>query len=158
MEVDHFNPTKKNDAIQNYHNLFFSSRHCNGAKRDRWPTQKERPLGARFLNCCLEMDYGVHIYEDPDNHEVVGVTPQGIYHVRHCHLNAPHLVEERIDRARYWNLITAQPFQLKKGRTLPAEAQALRSVVEKMIPAIPYLSGTALEKRRALRKAIAALD
>ncbi len=32
-EVDHFNPNKKVDKIQEYDNLFPSSRHCNGAKK-----------------------------------------------------------------------------------------------------------------------------
>src|ERR1700690_2436329 len=94
MEVDHFNPHKKDDPIQDYANLFLASRHCNGSKRDRWPSNKDQALGLRFLNCCNEQDYGEHIFEDPDTHELVGVTPEGRYHVRNCDLNAPHLVRE----------------------------------------------------------------
>jgi len=64
MEVDHFDPRKKLDEIQKYPNLFLATRHCNGAKRDRWPNNHERKLGVRFLNCCSEVDYGIHIFED----------------------------------------------------------------------------------------------
>ncbi len=155
MEVDHFNPHKKDDRIQEYENLFLATRHCNGAKRDRWLSNKLRRLGARFLNCCKEPDYGVHIFEDPDTHEVVGVTPEGKYHVRNCDLNAPHLVEERAERSQFLNLLENQPMKLKgKGTwTLPSEAQALQNVVRKMIPKIPYLSGEALENHRARKRA-----
>jgi hypothetical protein len=160
MEVDHFNPNKKPDPIQEYTNLFLSTRHCNGAKRDRWPTNKERQLGARFLNCCKEPDYGVHIFEDPDTHDLVGLTPEGRYHVRNCDLNAPHLTEERAERASLWNLVRAQIVRLRKGWTgwnLPPEADALRKVAETMIPEIPYLSGEALAKHRERRKALTEL-
>lgn len=155
MEVDHFNPKRKNDPIQQYTNLFLSTRHCNGAKRDRWPSKKDRQLGARFLNCCLEADYGLHIFEDPDTHALVGVTPEGRYHVRNCDLNAPHLVEERAERAKLWRLLDAQPLRIKQGWSLPNEAQALRVAVETMIPRIPYLSGATLENYRARKKALA---
>jgi 5-methylcytosine-specific restriction endonuclease McrA len=38
MEVDHFDPRKKNDPVQDYDNLFLASRHCNRAKGTFWPT------------------------------------------------------------------------------------------------------------------------
>jgi hypothetical protein len=158
MEVDHFNPHKRNDSIQEYENLFLATHHCNNAKRDRWPTNKDRLLGVRFLNCCKETDYGVHIFEDPDTHELVGVTPEGRYHVRNCDLNAPHFVNERADRANLLNLLEAQPVQISQGFSLPNEAQMLFDIVDKMIPKIPYLSGKALEKHRARRKALAAIS
>lgn len=157
MEIDHFNPNKKSDPIQQYANLFLATRHCNGAKRDRWPTNKERQLGARFLNCCQESDYGVHIFEDPDTHEVVGVTPEGRYHVRNCDLNAPHLIEERTERAKLRQLLDARQITIKQGWSLPEHVEALRAVVEKMIPVIPYLIGDDLEKHRALKRALAQL-
>ena len=158
MEVDHFNPNKKAEPIQQYSNLFLSSRHCNGAKRDRWPTGRDREAGIRFLNCCEEADYGLHIFEDPDDHTLVGVTPAGKYHVRNCDLNAPHLVLERDRRARLWALLESQRITIKKD--LPSMLQhleVLKDEVEKMIPKIEYLSGDALEKHRVRKKALAAL-
>jgi hypothetical protein len=166
MEVDHFNPRKKKRDIQEYSNLFLSTRHCNGAKRDRWPKGKDRDRGIRFLDCCREVDYGKHIFEDPDTHEVVGVTPAGIYHVRNCDLNAPHLVQERKERAELRRLLDKTPIVLsdkpfilaqKPLWSLPDEATALSEVLKTMIPEIPYLEGDALEKHRARKKAIAAL-
>jgi hypothetical protein len=156
MEVDHFNPHKKNDYIQVYDNLFLATRHCNGAKRDRWLSNRQRRLGARFLNCCKETDYGVHILEDPDTHELVGVTPEGKYHVRNCDLNAPHLVEERAERAELWDLLENQPVRIENW-SLPDAVQSLKGVAEKMIPRIAYLTGTALEEHRARKKALAAI-
>jgi hypothetical protein len=155
MEVDHFNPNKKADLIQYYNNLFLASSHCNRAKRDRWPTNKDRKLGIRFLNCCKEADYGTHIFEDPDTHEVVGVTSEGKYHVRNCDLNAPHLVQERAERADLWRVLNAQPMRLKQGWALPEETKLLRGAVERMIPRIPSLSGKHLAKQRAIKKALA---
>jgi hypothetical protein len=158
MEIDHFNPNKKRNLIQQYENLFLATRHCNGAKRDRWPSNKERQLGVRFLNCCEETDYGVHIFEDPQTHELVGITPAGRYHVRNCDLNAPHLVEERAERAKLWRLLEGIPVRIKQqGWSLPTEALALNDVADKMIPRIPYLSGKALEKHHARKKALAAI-
>jgi hypothetical protein len=157
MEVDHFNPHKKNDAIQNYEDLFLASRHCNGAKSDTWPTRKERLSGMKFLNCCEENDYGVHILEDPDTHKVVGVTPEGRYHVRHCELNAKHLVEERKERAELWNMIENEAVTFKKGPVLPEAYDLLKKQAEKMVLKIPYLTGAALQKQRELEKAMTAV-
>ena len=158
MEIDHFNPKRKNDYIQDYENLFLSTRHCNGAKRNRWPTNDERRKGIRFLNCCEEMDFGVHIFEDPDTHELVGVTPQGKYHVRSCDLNAPHLVEERAERANLKSILEERAVFLKRGWELPGELQALKQVLATMIPSIPHLEGQALANHRARRAALAALN
>ena len=157
MEVDHFNPHKKKDLIQEYSNLFLAHRHCNGAKRDRWPSGNDRKLGARFLNCCIEIDYDVHILEDPDTHEVVGVTPEGRYHVRNCDLNARHLVDERTERALVWDLIESKAVYGIFGFELPQEVQLLISSAQKMIPKIKYLSGDALQRQRDRRKALAEL-
>jgi hypothetical protein len=168
MEVDHFNPNKKRDYVQAYDNLFLATRHCNSAKRDRWPTSKQRTLGIRFLNCCKEADYGVHIFEDPDTHEVVGVTPAGRYHVRSCDLNAQHLVDERAERAALWLLLETKPITEKtrvstkvqtmvENRKLLLECvEAIRHCAEAAIPKIPYLSGEALNNHRALKQALAA--
>lgn len=156
MEVDHFNPRKKSEYLQYYENLFLSTRHCNGAKKKSWPKFNERKVGMRFLNCCVERDYGLHIFEDPDTHELVGVTPAGIYHVRNCHLNAKHLVEERASRTHLLNTLNNRPVTLKKGWDLVAVA-ALRNQLEKMIPPIDFLSGKPLEEQRRKRAALAQL-
>ena len=100
MEIDHFDPRRKSDAEQNYENLFLVHRHCNGAKRDIWPSDSDLRQGIRFLNCCQEWDYGVHIFEDLANGEVLGETRAGKFHIVACDLNAPHLMEERRERTK----------------------------------------------------------
>src|SRR5262245_45937371 len=95
MEVDHFDPRRKKDLIQDYNNLFPASRHCNGKKGDNWPHRGELAAGCRFLNPCKEMDYGEQIFEDPISHELIGVTPAAKWHIRICGLNSEKLVVER---------------------------------------------------------------
>ena len=155
MEVDHYNPNHKKDYFQEYSNLFLATRHCNGSKSDRWPSNKERSKGHRFLNCTKEPDYGLHILEDPDSHELVGITPQGRYHVRNCDLNAPHFIKERKDRAAYWEVIQNTPVTFSEGVFLEPNVDKLYNtlfqVVEAMIPPIPYLNGQALVEHRARR-------
>ena len=151
MQIDHFNPHLKKLHIQEYSNLFLSTSHCNGSKSDRWPTNKDwREQGWKFLDCTKEPDYGEHIFEDPDTHEVVGVTSAGRYHVTGCDLNAPQFVEERQDRARCWAMIRSKA--LTERDPIPPELQLVKEIAEKMIPEIPYLSGEALELRRAKRR------
>src|SRR5580693_3085136 len=119
MEVDHFNPKHKPDCLQEYSNLFLSAGHCNNAKSDYWPTNKDRAQGGRFLNCTKEQDYGEHILEDPDTHEVVGVTPAGRFHVLNCDLNAPHFIDERTKRAGYWQTLSNTAITTKTPFPLP---------------------------------------
>lgn len=99
MQVDHFDPTQKSARLQVYSNLFLADAHCNGAKSDTWPTDEERRMGIRFLDCCNEQDYGASIFEDPKTHELIGTTPAAIYHIETIDLNDPGLIEER--RVRY---------------------------------------------------------
>lgn len=163
MEVDHFNPRRKRDTYQKYDNLYLATRHCNGAKRDRWESNKDRKRGARFLNCCEEADYGVHILEDPETHEVVGVTPEGIYHVRNCDLNAPHLIQERKQRTQLLSLLENTPLDIRRdgdGTQANTEAvlkiyAALTTVVGEMIPKIKYLSGAALQAHVSRKRRLA---
>src|SRR5689334_18284672 len=84
MEVDHFNPILRGPARNDFSNLFPATRHCNGSKQGSWPDARLRRLGVRFLNPTKEQDYGVHIFEDPRSHELVGLSPQGKYQIRCC--------------------------------------------------------------------------
>jgi hypothetical protein len=156
MEVDHFNPRRKKDHIQNYSNLFLSTSHCNRAKSNLWPTNKERDNGIRFLNCCKEADYGIHIFEDPDTHEVVGVTSEGRYHIDACDLNADHFIDERKRRTRIWNVLREKQIALKDALALPPELALLQEMVKHMIPEIPYLSDEALHRHREIKRALEA--
>jgi hypothetical protein len=139
MEIDHFNPKLKRKHFQPYSNLFLASRHTNGSKSNHWPTAAEQKLGIRFLNCCQEQDYGVHIFEDPVTSQLVGVTPAGKYHIRYCDLNAPHLVLHRKRRTQMRNLLQKMAISLKTDSPfqLPDQYSTLQSIVDEMIPSIP---------------------
>jgi hypothetical protein len=145
MDVDHFDPRKKEDFIQQYANLFWATRHCNGAKWKYWPSAGEQARGLRYLNPCREQDYGEHIFEDPQTHLLVGVTPAGRYHIRMCDLNADHFVAERRERAEIWELLrTAMTLKRNQMPELTADlAGALRKQAEQMIPGFPYLQQAA---------------
>ncbi len=144
MEIDHFDPREKKKNIHSYKNLFLATRHCNGAKDETWPTKKEMRDGIRFLNCCEEQDYGVHIFENPDSHELIGASPAGIFQIEICDLNAPHLVKERQRRAELIRLLEGKNllFQLRCNRLTPdfiALIKLLREQVDNLIPEIPAL-------------------
>jgi len=147
MEVDHFDPRTKKERFQNYNNLFLATRHCNGAKRDR-PTHGDVAAGLRFINPCEDWDYGKYIFEDPISHRLIGTTPQAIYHIRYCDLNAAHLVAERRDRSAILKMLTNH-FVLRSGITFDSFSQAvglLRNQVERMIPEVPASSGFKAKK------------
>jgi hypothetical protein len=140
MEVDHFNPKLPNRLRHQYSNLFLATRHCNGAKAENWPTPAQLKQGMRFLDCCQEQDYGVHIFEDPETHRVYGVSPAGRYHVRICDLNAPHFVHERRQRAELNKILTsylATIRDLAKALELVNLLRLLTDISAKMIPQIP---------------------
>ena len=138
LEVDHFDPRQKKSLIQDYNNLFPASRHCNGKKWNIWPNRGELAAGCRFLNPCKEMDYGEQIFENPDTHELVGVTPAARWHIRVCGLNADHLIQERRRRARHWQTIKRVTVKVKGDFARVADLiENYREEVELMIPEIP---------------------
>jgi hypothetical protein len=141
MEVDHFDPRKKKDILQDYDNLFPASRHCNCKKSNHWPTKSEAAVGCRFLNPCEELDYGEQIFEDPASYKLVGATPAARWHIRICGLNADHLVKERTRRAEHLDLLKRKSIRLKHGFNDVLElVRHFRSEVELMIPEIAPLT------------------
>jgi len=137
LEVDHFDPRRKKDLMQDYGNLFPASRYCNGKKSDNWPTKTESAAGCRFLNPCQEVDYGEQIFEDPLSHQVVGVTRAARWHIRMCGLNADHLIDERRRRAAHWQTLRGKAVRAKGDHQTVAELIAkFRQEVELMIPEI----------------------
>jgi hypothetical protein len=140
MEIDHFDPRKKNDFIQEYNNLYLSTRHCNGSKRAVWPTASQMRAGLRYLDCCKEMDYGSHLFEDATTHRLIGVTTTGVFHIRSCDLNAPHLVNERRVRAKIWNSLRMAPVSvtasIESAPAVLAAMDLLTKQAREMIPEI----------------------
>lgn len=139
MEVDHFDPRLKRKLIQDYSNLFLASPHCNRSKRDTWPTAAQLRGGIRFLNPCEEHDYGIHIFEDSETHELIGVTPAGKWQIRVCGLNANHLIDERRRRAQFKRLLVSEgPIQVGLDFWQCVElSKVLREETSMLIPEIP---------------------
>lgn len=101
IEVDHFDP-RKHEGKKNhdYKNLLPAYGPCNRSKSNKWPSVEKETAGLRFLNPSVEGDYGVHLFEDPESHKIVGVTPAGRYHLGHLALNTEYLVRKRANRSR----------------------------------------------------------
>lgn len=139
MEVDHFDPRKKRELIQPYENLFLASHPCNNFKGTTWPSKADLAAGCRFLNCCEEQDYDEQIFEDPDTHYLIGATTAAIWHIRNLDLSAPHLVDERRDRAELRRLLNAQPIRVKPDADkaqMDLLIERLKKSLETMIPDI----------------------
>lgn len=140
LEVEHFNPTKREQIRYRYDNLFPVSRYCNSAKSNSWPTRGQREkYGFRFLNPCKEQDYGKHLFEDPETHFLISTTSAGFYHIEKCDLNAPHLVNERRLRS---DLHTAfeSPWPYISNKDAAGKlGLAIKEQLDLMIPQIPSL-------------------
>ena len=137
MQVDHFDPRKKLDKIQVYSNLFLADAHCNCAKGDTWPTDEEIAQGARFINCCDEVDYGKVIFEDPQTHELVGTTPAATFHIETIDLNDPALIKERAMRSEIVNSVRYLQNRLKNDQDVAPKLATLQSAINSLIPVIP---------------------
>lgn len=141
MQIDHFNPNLPNHTRNRYENLFLATNHCNGHKRNFWPSKKERAAGIRFLNPCEEHDYGVHIFEDPKTFRVWSGTPAGRYHIRVLKLNAQHMIRERQMRHEFREITDAKGYfefvgpQSDAPRALQGW-QFAKEYVERTIPPI----------------------
>lgn len=139
MEIDHFNPKLGGSARHRYRNLMWSTRLCNNAKSDYWPTSEERKTGVRFLNPCEEWDYGVHIFEDPVTHELVGRTPAGKFHVKILRLNQETFIWERRERAKLiQHLSDIRIFRGTPYSEILALIKEIKEGLEIRIPLIPY--------------------
>ena len=140
-EVDHFNPHRKNDKIQDYQNLFPSSRHCNGKKGSSWPSEEMQSNGIRFLDCTKEADYGECIFENLDNHELVGTTPAAKWQISQMDLNAPFLVRKRRQRYEFNRLLSQCPVIAKKTfsqmAAMSGQLEICYELRDEMIPLIP---------------------
>ena len=140
MEIDHFDPATKSVPTQAYESLYLASRHCNGAKGDTWPSPEEQDAGLRFLDCCTEQDYGVHILEDTSTGLLYGTTPAGTYHIEVLELNAPFLVRERQERTQWLQLLKGTPVVARMGtdvNTIGRCVDLMQKTVRDMIPPTP---------------------
>ena len=140
IQVDHFDPTRKNDKYQQYSNLFPADARCNLSKGDQWPTKEERERGIRFLNCCEEIDYGECIFEEPETGMLVGTTVAARYHIEALQLNCPELCKFRRDRTRIVRAIEKADLAGVGAESDPhasAAVEELRKELAEKIPRIP---------------------
>lgn len=137
MDVDHFDPRRKNDRIQLYANLFLADKRCNYIKSDHWPSAEASAAGARFLNCCEEVEYGVCIFEDPETHKLVGTTPAAKYHIKIIDLDAPELIEARRVRSDYFASKAKIETMSKSDANVKRAVALLEPYIKQFIPAIP---------------------
>lgn len=136
MDVDHFQP--KGKGRHRYTNLLVATRHCNGAKSNKWPTRAESRAGLYIINPYTEQDYGKHIFEDPKTHHIVATSPAGFYHILVVDLNAPHLVKERAERSRIGSLLKGAK-RIKSSITAAMGCvHELKRRMDVCIPAIPH--------------------
>lgn len=136
MHIDHFDPREKKNYKQRYANLCLASAECNLSKGANWPTRSEVAFGSRFIDPSKEVDYGVHIFEDPTTHKLVAATPAGAYQILMCDLNARHLVFERKDRTKLQNILEG-PAQFETSFSATRDAiRALREQYDRKIPPI----------------------
>jgi hypothetical protein len=141
MEIDHFDPTLTGADRHRYSNLMWSTRLCNNAKLNYWPTAADRKRGIRFLNPCEEWDYGVQIFEDPLTHELIGKTPAALYHIRILRLNHESFVWERRLRADLLQILEdAKTVRRLHGpfEDILDRLQDLRARLNILIPPIQY--------------------
>lgn len=142
MEVDHFDPRLKDKARQPYLNLVIAYRACNNSKRAYWPTTAQERLGVGYLNPRQDVDYGEHIFEDPDTHKVWGCTPAGKWHVEKLNLNDEFLVKARAQRSRWFALLeqdTDSILAISPGNESKAlsSLHEIKQLCETAIPVLP---------------------
>jgi hypothetical protein len=135
IEVDHFDPRKVGGKKNhNYDNLLPAYGPCNRSKSNKWPSPEAEASGVRFLNPTVEGDYGVHLFEDPLSHKIIGFTPAGRYHLRHLALNTEYLIYKRKNRSIAKGL--RDKLQLIEG-LLPYDAARLNDFLGDAESAIP---------------------
>ena len=142
MHVDHVNPRLAGKARHAFKNLVLACAQCNGKKSANWPDSEQAMKGLRFLDPCAEQDYGVHLFEDPDSNELIGVTTEGRYHIDMLDLNAETFVWERRFRAAYRKLTKSTAMQIGGSfENLDGLQSMIRKIVsgsiEDLIPPIP---------------------
>ena len=94
FELDHFRPRPLfGDLVNNFHNLYYACRKCNGYKHDHWPSEKERALGYGFVDLCCD-DVQGHFALMSDG-SLKGLTPSAEWTIDRIRLNRSHLVTMR---------------------------------------------------------------
>ncbi|PWY54324.1 NinG family protein [Legionella qingyii] len=105
FQIDHYKPKSKfPDLINNYENLIYACRACNGYKSDYWPSSIwDNLLKKIILNPRVE-DFEKHI--DKSNFAWYGITFRGKWNISTLRLASETQISIRKDRARIEKLIS----------------------------------------------------
>jgi hypothetical protein len=144
FDIEHFCPRKAGGA-NDYENLYWSCKSCNGLKWEHWPRETERKRGNRYADPCRELDYGQHLIEKA-NGMLVAITQCGRYHLKKLVLNRPDLVEWRRKRTEIRELVARCKQEIqnlqsagKSASSLAAYASAIAEHERQLVIAIPYI-------------------
>lgn len=139
MDVDHFDPTLRGQRRNAYSNLMLATHHCNMMKSATWTKPVAASAGSvRLINPCEEADYGVHLFEDPGTHEVVGWTARGRLQIDTMDLNHPAYVRERKERSDYYLAKRSLPAYIKGSyEDLMTALSLADATYSRCIPEIP---------------------
>jgi len=138
MDIDHFNPNLKKGARNAYANLMLAAHSCNMMKQAFWAVPSRDAGSVALLNPCKEMDYGKHLFEDPDTHTLIGVTARGRQQIDILDLNHETFIRERATRSEYIRLRKATLSVLRGSFAEMRDAlQFVKEQLELLIPEIP---------------------
>ena len=137
MDVDHFDPKLRGKKRNAYANLMLATHHCNMMKNATW-TKVTAGGPVKLINPCEESDYGVHLFEDPVTHELVGITERGRLQIDTMDLNHPTFVRERRERSAYLAVKRSAAVFIKGSFSELLSALAIADTAyERCIPEIP---------------------
>lgn len=154
--VDHFRPKSKfADLRKTIHNLYLSCCVCNCFKSDHWPAEPTNDHSVEAFIDPSDFDYNELFAVSATTYEVASKCVAGAYVVEQLFLNRPHLISERrlailleemAARQDAFDEVIEQLFDsdATDARALLQEVLAttkeLRSVIKKLVEAVPYRS------------------
>lgn len=97
FELDHFKPKSRPEfahLINDFYNLYYSCRACNGNKHDNWPPPSYQARGIGFVDLCKD-NFSDHFKELPSG-EWQPLTPSATYTEQLLVLNDPNLIKLRV--------------------------------------------------------------
>ncbi len=105
-------------------------------KSDTWPNKAESDLGMRYLNPCEEIDYGNHIFEDPETGYLVATSTAGFYHIVNMGLNDSHFVDNRKERTEFLMRLEADFLILDNSKADPEEVESAKRIFDTITQAV----------------------
>jgi 5-methylcytosine-specific restriction endonuclease McrA len=146
FEIEHFRPKAagKFPHLRNdYRNLFWACRACNGAKGSTWPNQREEARGYRFIDPNKE-GLGAFLRIDGDDIVEVGVDPASRYTIEAIKLDSNLHVRRRRTRRetiRRAVLLEATAAQVRADNSNPESVALAEKVMREAKAIVAVLTG-----------------